>query len=163
VVASVDQVAHLFQAFDENERLLHDVPVWILNVFELVTTNLSEMPAAVSTLFRMFVAIAVSLGSLMLLPVRDCGVRAVQRRCECCAHPGAAACCAAPENRTPPQQPAAPSAPLTEQWQPAALAQRQPLAMPPPVDAFTFPMESGGLRAGAAGRCFQSLNCVWRV
>jgi hypothetical protein len=47
--------------------------------------------------------------------------------------------------------------------QPLALSDRPAMAIPLPQAAITFPEVKNAPCAGAAGRSFQSVRCVWMV
>jgi hypothetical protein len=112
---------------------------------------------------RVLLAIAMAFSFATVLPAGDCRANASVRRCECCKNPAARSCCAAPGNRAPEPQPAAPASRTLLEGQPAALLHRMAIAILPPVAEVLFPPERIARNAGAAGHSFQSVRCIRMV
>jgi hypothetical protein len=134
-----------------------------LNISPSRATNVPVMRYATASILRLLLAIAMGFGFAARTPARDCGALVAKRRCECCANPGAQSCCAAPENRAPEPQPAAPSSRPPLQGQPAALPPRTAIVVLPPVTGVIFPAEKIARRASHAGHSFQAVRCIRMV
>ena len=121
------------------------------------------MQSAISNFVRVFVAIALSLGSVASMRGGDCGAGAAGTACGCCKDAGMPSCCRAPENEPPAQQPAEPASRDSLAMQPLDLHARTAAVIVPPAMTVIF---SGGKNvpcAAGAGRTFQSVRCMWMV
>jgi hypothetical protein len=133
-----------------------------LNDPDLCSINIISMASIVASTVRVFLAMAMSFGFAAMLPAGDCRAPAMSRACGCCV-PGAASCCAAPEDRSPAPQPAGLSSRVSEQFPPSALPQREMPRVFPSLEKGIFPVERMAACPISAGRSFQSVICVWTV
>ena len=121
------------------------------------------MQSAIANLVRVFVAIALSLGSVASMLGRDCGAGAAGAPCGCCKNVGAPSCCRAPENAPPAQQPAGPASRDSLGMQPLDLHARAAAVIVPAATIVIFPGGKNARCAAVAGRTFQSVRCMWMV
>ena len=121
------------------------------------------MHSAIANLVRVFVAIALSLGSVASMLGRDCGAATAGAACGCCKNAGAQSCCRAPENEPPAQQPAGPASRDSLGMQPLDLHVRPAAVIVPPA---RIVISHGGKNvqcAAFAAHAFQSVRCMWMV
>ena len=121
------------------------------------------MQSAIANLVRVFVAIALSLGSVASMRGGDCGAGTAGTVCGCCKNVGAPPCCRAPENEPPVQQPAEPASRDSLGMQPMDRHARPAAVMVPPAMIVIFPAGKNARCAGLAGHTFQSVRCMRTV
>lgn len=121
------------------------------------------MNTAFLSALRLLVAVAVCFGFVARVPAGDCGAKAAERVCGCCANPESSSCCAGDAERSQQNQPSAPAPESALHLQPAALHVIATLLAAPPVAAVIFPAESGTGHGITDGHSFQSVRCIWTV
>ena len=121
------------------------------------------MQSAISNLVRVFVAIALSLGSVASIIGGDCGAAAAGTACGCCKNMGAPSCCRAPENDPPAQQPTEPASRDSLGMQPLDLHARPASLIAPPAPIVIFSSVKNVRCAAVAGHTFQSVRCMRMV
>ena len=131
-----------------------------LNIAPAGLTKVRDMQSAISNFVRIFVAIALSLGSVASMRGGECGAGTAGTACGCCKNAGVPSCCRAPENEPPAQQPAEPASRDSLGMQPLDLHARAVAVIVPPATIVIFSGGKNARCAAVAGHTFQSVRCM---